>query len=301
MKEYLRKQRNPSTVSSLSSPHIQIITTVLNHDYIHYSVKWLLLYVSTSCTKGTARIGVKVCDEQLSHFQSSWCLEPTESRKRAGTRITIASCFLTWPTRNRAISSTAWTPRTHRATSGSSFCGHLTTLQYDVPRIILTIYWTYTHCCSNWHSLWSSKPDYLALFTQLTFFIIWPHLCRISMSHNMYQMGVKCENHQIWSQVFLLQQQLVQSVYNIFIFPSVGCRWSKRCCMLPPVPRWRKSLVVDTWSASCLVQLRSVPWKSIISYTLKQLCAHVCRILAVTDVYVVAMTCFLEAFVLSFL
>lgn len=90
--------------------------------------------VSSNCSicpvKGLQQTGVKVCDEYWADFQSSWWWGPTESRKRAGTRNMTTSCFLSWTTRSPATSCTALTPRMHRATSGSSYRGLLTSLRY---------------------------------------------------------------------------------------------------------------------------------------------------------------------------
>lgn len=71
----------------------------------------------------------EVCNEYWAGFQSSWCWGPTESPTRAGTRTTTASCCPSWTTRSPATSSTGWTPRTLRATSGSSYHGPPTSLR----------------------------------------------------------------------------------------------------------------------------------------------------------------------------
>lgn len=104
------------------------------------------VYCTCLCSaKGMLHIGVKVCDEYWSDFQSSWSWEPTESQKKAGTRIMITSCFLSWTTRSPATSYTASTPRMHRAMSGSSYHGLLTSLQYAVPHILHHILKLHTH------------------------------------------------------------------------------------------------------------------------------------------------------------
>ena len=48
----------------------------------------------------------------------------------------------------------------------------------------------------------------------------------------------------------------LQSCY-LSVFLSDCFRWNRRCCTLPLVPQWRKSLVVGMWNTRCLAQLRS--------------------------------------------
>lgn len=119
----------------LAPVHLFIAIILL---HVNLECPWLLPKVSPDdgCTRHRTVQrpcciwGLRYVTSDWAGFQSSWCWGPTESRKRAGTRITTASCCPSWTTMSPATSYTASTRRMHRVTSGSSYHGPPTSLRY---------------------------------------------------------------------------------------------------------------------------------------------------------------------------